>query len=119
MQFFANTGVKIDAEISSKLLESIFEKHSPIHDGAVIISENRIIAAGCTLPVSENPDLPDRVGVRHKAAVGITEQSDALAVVVSEEKGTISYARGGNLVFDINIKDLRTLLRKIFMEDSY
>lgn len=119
LQFFANTGVKIDAEISSKLLESIFEKHSPIHDGAVIINENRILAAGCTLPVSENPDLPDRVGVRHKAAVGITEQSDALAVIVSEEKGTISYARGGNLVFDIQIRDLRSLLRKVIMEDNF
>ncbi|TVR81165.1 MAG: TIGR00159 family protein [Chitinophagaceae bacterium] len=119
LQFFANSGVKIDAVISSKLLESIFEKNSPLHDGAVIISENKIMAAGCTLPVSENEDLPDRVGVRHKAAVGITEQSDALAIIVSEEKGTISYARGGNLIFDIKISDLRTLLRKIMVEDSF
>ncbi len=114
LQFYANTGVMIDGAISSKLLESIFEKTSPLHDGAVIIAENKIIAAGCVLPVSDNPDLPSRLGLRHRASVGITEHSDAMSLVVSEETGEISCARNGKLMQNIGITDLEELLNEFF-----
>ncbi|PSR05695.1 MAG: TIGR00159 family protein [Bacteroidetes bacterium SW_11_45_7] len=104
LQFFANTGVKVDAEISGKLLESIFEKNSPLHDGAVIIADDKLYAAGCVLPVSENPYLPARIGMRHKAGVGITEHSDAIAIIVSEETGEISYAKNGQLEHHVSIQ---------------
>ena len=100
-RFFENTGVIINAEISSKLLESIFDKNVPLHDGAVVITENKILAAGCVLPVSENPDLPSRVGMRHRAAVGITEHIDAHVLIVSEETGRISYAHKSKLKVNI------------------
>lgn len=95
LQFFAESGVRLDAQVSGKLLESIFQKNSPLHDGAVIISDRRIRAAACILPVSESTDLPGRLGLRHRAAVGITEHSDAIALVISEENGKMGYARAG------------------------
>ena len=117
LQFFANTGVMMESKVSSKLLESIFEKNTPLHDGAVIISEQKIIAAGCVLPVSDNTDLPSRIGMRHKATVGVTEQSDAIAFVVSEERGMISYARNGRLIQDVSAEEVHTLLMKFY--ESY
>ena len=112
MQLIADTGVKINADISGKLIESIFEKNSPLHDGAMIIAENKIIAAGCVLPVSENPELPSRIGMRHKAAVGITEQSDVISITVSEERGTISYARNGRIIQDLTLKETESILQE-------
>jgi len=97
LQFFANTGEAIDAKISSRLLESIFNKYSPLHDGAVIIANGRCKAAGCVLPISENPDIPDDLGLRHRSALGISEHSDAVVLVVSEETGRISLAINGRL----------------------
>jgi len=117
LQFFANTGVKVDAEISGKLLESIFEKNSPLHDGAVIIADDKLYAAGCVLPVSENPYLPARIGMRHKAGVGITEHSDAIAIIVSEETGEISYAKNGQLEHHVSINEITNTLRHIFVEE--
>ncbi|CAN5319464.1 diadenylate cyclase CdaA [soil metagenome] len=114
LQFYANTGVLMDSLVSSKLLESIFEKNSPMHDGAVIISDLRIIAAGCVLPVSDNPELPSRIGMRHKATVGITELSDALSIVVSEERFMISYARNGRLIQNVTTDELRLVLIKFY-----
>ena len=114
LQMYANSGVLVDSLVSSKLLESIFEKTTPLHDGAVIISDMRIVAAGCVLPVSDNPELPSRIGMRHKATVGITEQSDAIAIVVSEERGTISYARNGHLVLDVSITEMTQVLHKFY-----
>jgi uncharacterized protein (TIGR00159 family) len=110
LQFYANTGVIIEGAISTKLLESIFEKSSPLHDGAVIIADNKIIAAGCVLPVSDNPGLPSRLGLRHRATVGITEHSDAMAVVVSEETGQVAYARNGQLELNVSTADLGKVL---------
>lgn len=110
LQFVVETGVKLDSKISGTLLESIFYKNAPLHDGAVIISEDRILAAKCVLPVSENPDLPSHLGMRHRAAVGISEQSDALAVVVSEERGQISYAYEGRLFVDVDSATLKQVL---------
>lgn len=85
-----------------------------MHDGAVIISDLRIIAAGCVLPVSDNHELPSRIGMRHKATVGITELSDSLAIVISEEKTTISYARNGRLTQNITIDELHSILVKFY-----
>ena len=91
------SGEQIDANISTELIKNIFFKNSPLHDGAMIISRNRIMAAGCILPVSHNMNIPKELGLRHRAALGITSQSDALAIIVSEETGAISVAQGGEL----------------------
>lgn len=111
-KFFATTGVPIHAEISSKLIETIFDKHTPLHDGAMVIADGKILAAGCVLPVSENPELPPRVGMRHRAAVGITENIEAHVFIVSEERGKISYAYRGNIRMNISNETLRELLIK-------
>lgn len=97
LQFFANTGEMLDARISSRLFESIFNKYGPLHDGAVIVANGRCKAAGCVLPISENPDIPDDLGLRHRSALGISEHSDAVVLVVSEETGRISLAINGRL----------------------
>lgn len=110
--FFEKTGVRINGDITGKLLESIFDKNVPLHDGAVVITENKILAAGCILPVSENPDLPKRVGTRHRAAVGITEHIDAQVLIISEETGVISYASKGKLRYNISQTDLLSILDK-------
>ena len=92
-----DTGEVINANINQRLIENIFFKNSPLHDGAMIISHNRIEAAGCILPVSHDMNIPKELGLRHRAALGISQQSDALAIVVSEENGAISIARKGEL----------------------
>ena len=97
LRFYSNTGDLIDAVISKRLIESIFFKNSPLHDGAIIVSGNKIKAARCVLPVTENTELPARLGMRHRAAIGITEHSDAVAIVVSEETGEISVAKEGQI----------------------
>jgi len=112
---FASTGVLIDAEMSAKVLESIFNKTSPLHDGAVIIARNKIKAASCILPVSESNKLPDHLGLRHRAGVGISEQSDAIAIIVSEENGSISVAINGQLQYNIGLKTLREILDKNYI----
>jgi len=116
LQFIANTGVILNARISSALLESIFYKNNPLHDGAVIIADNKILAAKCILPVSENPDLPSHLGMRHRAAVGITEHSDALSIVVSEERGQISYAYQGQIHLNIDTDQLKETLMRALLE---
>lgn len=104
------TGDVVDARISARLIMNIFFKNSPLHDGAMIIGGNRIIAARCTLPISERTDLPASYGMRHKAAVGITEQSDADVIVVSEQTGRISFVRAGAVTTIDNINTLKTIL---------
>jgi uncharacterized protein (TIGR00159 family) len=94
----ANTGEIIDANINAQLIKNIFFKNSPLHDGAMIISNNRISAAACILPVSHNNDISKDYGLRHRAALGITQQSDAVSVVVSEETGHITMARRGKFI---------------------
>ncbi|MBI4537212.1 MAG: TIGR00159 family protein [candidate division NC10 bacterium] len=105
-----DAGTTVDAVISRRLLESIFYPYSPLHDGAVIVGGDRIAAAGCFLPLSINPDLPRDLGTRHRAAVGITEESDALAIVVSEETGAISLVAGGEIRSNLTTGELRTQL---------
>jgi len=116
VESFANSGVILDANISSRLLESIFNKDSPLHDGAVIINANKIHSASCVLPVSDNSNLPDSLGLRHRAGVGVTETTDALALIVSEENGKFSVARNGKLSNDLSLKQVENRLKKIHTE---
>ena len=109
---YIQTGELINGVISSQLLENIFFKNSPMHDGAVIITGNKIKAAGCILPVSQNTDLPKRVGLRHRAAMGITEFTDAVAIVVSEETGRISFFSKGKMEMGVTEEELQELLNK-------
>lgn len=106
------TGEVIDASISQRLIENIFFKNSPLHDGAMVISKKRIKAAGCILPVSHNLDIPKELGLRHRAAMGISQESDALAIIVSEETGTISVALRGQFYLRLNGEELESLLTK-------
>lgn len=112
------SGEKINARISSSLLETIFFKNTPLHDGAVIIVGNRIAAARCILPITERTDLDPALGLRHRAALGVSEVTDALAIVVSEEKGSISLAIKGELMHKISLVQLTTELEKVIVEEA-
>jgi len=112
------SGEKMNARISSALIETIFFKNTPLHDGAVVIVGNRIAAARCILPLTERQDLDPNFGLRHRAAVGISEVTDAVAIVVSEEKGTISLAIQGELMHKISIVQLTTELEKVIVEEA-
>ena len=104
------TGDKIDAAVNQRLIENIFFKNSPLHDGAMIISNNRIKAAGCILPVSHNLDIPRELGLRHRSAMGISQHSDAIAIVVSEETGRISAAINGNFRLRLSAEELEKII---------
>lgn len=108
----ADTGDVIDANINQRLIENIFFKNSPLHDGAMVISKKRIKAAGCILPVSHNYDIPKELGLRHRAAMGISQECDAIAVVVSEETGGISVAIKGNFQLRLSAEKLESILTK-------
>ncbi len=105
------TGVALDALVSDSLLLNIFEKDTPLHDGAVVIRGKRIVAASCLLPLTENRNLSQELGTRHRAAIGISEQSDAMVLVVSEETGAISIARNGDLMRYLTADDVKGILR--------
>ena len=105
-----STGDVIDANINQRLIENIFFKNSPLHDGAMVISGKRIKAAGCILPVSHNTDIPKDLGLRHRAAMGISQECDAIAVVVSEETGGISVAIKGNFQLRLSAEKLESIL---------
>jgi diadenylate cyclase len=105
-----DSGEKLSALVTSRLIESLFFKNNPLHDGAIVISNNLIEAAACILPVSQNPDLPKHMGLRHRAAMGICESTDALAIVVSEEKGDISLFFKGVFHLKLTPSALETLL---------
>ena len=106
------TGDVIDANINQRLIENIFFKNSPLHDGAMVISKKRIRAAGCILPVSHNFDIPKELGLRHRAAMGISQDSDAIAVVVSEETGRISVALRGQFHLRLSAEQLESILTR-------
>jgi len=112
LKFYMNTGDTIDAKVSARLIENIFFKNSPLHDGAIIISGNTIKAARCVLPVTENTEFPTHLGMRHRAAVGITENSDAIAIAVSEQTGEISLTKNGELKNNLSIEQLKGLIEK-------
>jgi uncharacterized protein (TIGR00159 family) len=111
------SGEKLNARISSALIETIFFKNTPLHDGAMVILGNRIAAARCILPLTELHDLDPNHGLRHRAAVGVSELTDALAIVISEEKGTISLAINGELIHKISLVQLTTELEKVIVEE--
>ncbi|KAA2242477.1 diadenylate cyclase [Chitinophaga agrisoli] len=116
VKFDTASSIGIDGNISAKLIESIFSKSSPLHDGALIIVGNKILAAKVILPVSDNPNLPTRIGLRHRSGVGITEHSDNLAIIVSEERATISYAQDGRLVQDVSLEELKIKLYEMLVD---
>ena len=112
------TGVQLEANVTSELLVNIFTPNTPLHDGAVVIRDNSIKAAACFLPLTDNPNLSKELGSRHRAALGITEVSDAIAIVVSEESGKISYALNGGLTRNLTTDTLRKALNKNLLEKS-
>lgn len=112
LQQYIESGEIINADISTRLIENIFFKNSPLHDGAMIIAGNRVKAAGAILPVSQNPDVPQYLGLRHRSALGITERTDALVIIVSEETGTISLAKDGKFSLNITAEQLEHILSK-------
>lgn len=119
LRTYVENGILLDATTSFDLLLTIFTPGTPLHDGAVIIQEDRIAAAACFLPLSLNPQVSKELGTRHRAALGITEETDAVAVVVSEETGVISVACEGEMVRDLESNSLRTLLYKYLITDLY
>jgi uncharacterized protein (TIGR00159 family) len=110
LRTFYETGIALDARVSYDLLMNIFTRRSPLHDGAVVIADRRIKAASCYLPLTTNPDLSRAYGTRHRAAIGITEESDAIAIVVSEERGAVSLAEDGKIVGDLDARELKRRL---------
>ncbi len=108
---YAESGIALDAALTYDLLVTIFSPYTPLHDGAVIVRRNRIIAAGCFLPLTLDPYLSQGLGTRHRAAIGVTEETDAVAIIVSEETGTISLATGGKITRDLNAASLRIALK--------
>jgi uncharacterized protein (TIGR00159 family) len=111
---YTDTGISLDAEISESLLQNIFFKNSPLHDGAAIIVRNRIKSAGCVLPITKQRDFPGKYGLRHRAAVGVTENTDAVAVVVSEETGKMAYSISGRLNVKVTASQLKDFLEEEF-----
>jgi diadenylate cyclase len=116
---YIENGIALDANISYDLLINIFVPDTPLHDGAVIVQDDRIAAAACFLPLTANPELSKELGTRHRAALGITDETDAVAVVVSEETGIISVAFEGVLYRDLDSKSLRNALYKYLLTDLY
>lgn len=112
LQDIADTGILINGEISPQLLVNIFNPKTPLHDGAVIISENKIKAAACMLPLSDDKSISKGLGTRHRSAAGMSQESDAIVVVVSEETGKISVAKDGTLIVDVKEDALRQILIK-------
>ena len=113
-----HTGTKLDGLLTGVLLENIFEPNTPLHDGAVIVRGNRIAAAGCFLPLSDDINLARELGTRHRAALGVSTVSDSVTIVVSEETGAISIARDGKLVRYIDAKALQDILEQLFLQKS-
>jgi len=111
---YTESGTVLDAVISESLLRNIFFGHNPLHDGAMIIVHNRIKAAACVLPITKNTEFPEGYGLRHRAAVGVTENTDAIAVVVSEESGGIAYTKNGHITTLVSASDLKNFLEEEF-----
>jgi uncharacterized protein (TIGR00159 family) len=112
---YADSGEQIRADINTRLIENIFFKNSPLHDGAMIIVGGQIVAAGAILPVSKNPNIPRHLGLRHRAAMGVSEKSDAIVIIVSEETGTISLAIDGAYRLNLTAEDLERNLTELLV----
>jgi uncharacterized protein (TIGR00159 family) len=113
LEAIGHSAIRLDANIHHSLLLSIFHRESPLHDGAVVISDNKLVAAGCILPVSESGSLPDATGLRHRAGLGVTERTQATCLVISEETGIISYAEDGRLEYGLSEQRLQEILQKV------
>ena len=116
LKFYAESGDLIDAHISKRLLLSIFNKNSPLHDGAVILYRGKIVAARCILPLTEQEHIPAQYGLRHRAALGMSETSDSLVLVVSEETGQMSLARNGEMMHNLSAQELRSAINNYLYE---
>lgn len=114
LEYFIELGTELDSAVSSEILNSIFLSHSPLHDGAVIVRGGRLWAAGCFLPLSKNPALDKNLGTRHRAAIGLTEETDALVIVVSEENNSVGVVEGGQISTDVDHAMLRRRLYDAF-----
>lgn len=111
-EYYQSSGEYIDAPVSKRLIESIFFKNSPLHDGAAVIVDFRVMTASSVLPLSDSEDLPPQFGLRHRAAIGVTEVSEAVAVIVSEETGEISFAKDGNVNMNLTPEELEEILKE-------
>ena len=118
IQDIVSTGIIMNSEISPQLLVNIFEPNTPLHDGAVIISDNKIAAASCMLPLADDKDIARELGTRHRAAIGVSKESDALVVVISEETGRMSIAKDGTLIADVREDVLKKILIKNLINES-
>jgi uncharacterized protein (TIGR00159 family) len=112
---YIEVGTRLDARVSRELVTSIFLPGSPIHDGALVVQHGRITAAGCFLPLTTNPNVSKTLGTRHRAAIGLTEETDCVAIVVSEEDGTVSLVREGKITRDVDAATLRTTLQRLLV----
>lgn len=110
---YIEVGTPLEAQVSTELLRTLFAIQTPLHDGAVVIRNGRVAAAGCLFPLSENPRLPKDMGTRHRAAIGLTEQTDAIVVIVSEESGAISIAEAGSIERNVDAETLRARLQSL------
>src|SRR5918996_4445413 len=110
---YMEIGTRLDARVSRELVESVFQPHSPIHDGALVIRKGRVTAVRCLLPLSSNPNLRKTWGTRHRAALGVTEETDAVAIVISEQEGTVALVVGGNVTENINSERLGSALQDL------
>ncbi len=113
LRIYIESGVSLDAQVTSELIDTIFMPNTPLHDGGVIIRAERILAAGCLFPLSDNPHISKRLGTRHRAAIGLTEETDAVCIVVSEETGSISVAVDGRLMQDLDNDSLEKILKNL------
>ncbi len=118
LDYIVQTGDTIDASINQRLIENIFFKNSPLHDGAMVISGNRILAARCTLPITENPNIPAQYGMRHRAAVSITQEANVDAIVVSEETGNITFVSKGIMKTMSSISELKLKIENSYKQDG-
>lgn len=115
---YERTGINIDAEISSQLLINIFEHNTPLHDGAVLVRDNRIVSATCYLPLTDNMDINKDLGTRHRAAIGVSEVSDSITVIVSEETGAVSLAHNGNIYRGLNKEEFIEKISQLMKSES-
>lgn len=115
---YTEGAVKVDSAVSNELIQTIFYPGSALHDGAVVIRNDRVVAAGCLFPLTDNPDLPKSMGTRHRAAIGITEETDAISVAISEETGAISLCVRGKLTSDLNEEALTHLLHELYTRNE-
>jgi diadenylate cyclase len=116
LRSYVEGGVRLDAEVSAELIKTIFWPGTPLHDGAVVIRQQRVVAAGCLFPLTDGPQFSRELGTRHRAGIGITEESDAAAVIVSEQTGQVSLAVGGTLQRDLDERSLRRALEELAAE---